>query len=105
MSTFTNKQLGIGALGVTLTTTLYTATAVKAIVTCITLCNTAAVARAVTVKVGPGTKRALLSAHSIAAGDTLVLQLNLTLEASDTIAGGQDTGTDVEYTISGVEIS
>lgn len=107
MATFTTKQLGIGALSTTLTTTLYTTPgATRAVVTGILLCNTATTtSRNVTIKAGPATKRTILPARAIQAGETLNIGLNVVLEAADVIQGGQDSGVDVDYIISGVEIT
>jgi hypothetical protein len=104
---FTPNQLGIGALGTILTTQLYVVTSsTKAIGITIVLTNTGSSTRNITIKVGPSTKRAVLSARPLAAGDTLVLELGSTcLLAADVIQGGQDTGTDVDYIISGVEVT
>jgi len=107
MPTYTNKQLGTGALTTTLTTTLYTVPAsTTTIVTTMTFCNTnTTTARLVTLKGGGGTPRTWLAAHSLNAKETLALQLNPVLAAADTIQGGQDVGTDVEYFLSGVEVT
>src|SRR3990167_10380801 len=97
---YTPKQLADGALTTTLTTTLFTATE-ETIVTCITLCNTnTTTTRKVTVDVST---RKILSAVSIPPLTTLVWRAPIGLPDTEGIRGGQDVGTDVDFTISGVE--
>lgn len=97
-----------GALSTTLTTVLLTAAAEAGCkITALVVCLTAApgsTARLVTFKVNG---RYLLNAYTIpndgAGVDVLALiglKDGLYLDASNTVAGGQGTGTDVDYQIS-----
>ena len=103
-ATFTNKQLGKGSLTTTLTTILYTVPgATTTIVTTVTVANkNTTTIRAVTIKAAGV---AWLPAFGMSANSTEALQFNHVLNAADTITGGQDVGTDVDYFISGVEIT
>ena len=104
MPIYTVVQLGTGALSTTLTTTLVTiASGTTTIVTSISLCNTnTTTARNVTMDIN---SRKILSARPLAAGETLIIQGSFVMSAAQLIRGGQDTGTDVEYVISGVNIT
>lgn len=103
-ATFTNKQLAKGALSTTLTTTLYTVPALTTtIVNSLTVANAnTTTARNITID---GDGRKWLAAYPLAANQTIALQINHALPAAALIRGGQDTGTDCDYYISGVEIT
>lgn len=105
----TVKQLSQSALSATLTTTLYTTPgATKCIVKEIVLCNTDTSARTVTIRMGasPATAASatVLSALSIAAGETKFITLSAVLETGHLITGGASVGSVVACTISGVEV-
>lgn len=101
----TEKPLADGVLSTTLTTTLYTVpNDMMAKITSVVLCNTSTTTtRNITMKWGGGTKRSFLNTLSMAPGETVILQPGKSLEATNTIQGGQDAGADVEYGISGEE--
>ena len=107
--TTTVKQLGQSALSATLTATLYTTPAsTKTIVNEILLCNTDTSARTVTLRAGasPATAASatILSALSLAAGETKFITLSTVLETGHLITGGASMGSVVSCTISGVEV-
>ena len=96
------------ALTNTLTTTLYTVPAsTKTIVKEIILCNTDTVARTVTIYFGGGSAagNTILSAYSLAAGQTIFLTLSTVLVATNTIKGGASAASVVSCTISGIEVA
>ena len=100
----TFKGLAQGALSSTLTVTLYTTPAATTTeLTSVTLCNTnTTTARNVTLDVN---SRKVLAARPLAPGETLVIRPGIGMATGVLIRGGQDTGTDVEYTLSGVEFT
>ena len=107
--TTTVKQLGQSAMSATANTTLYTTPAsTKTIVKEILLCNTDSVARTVTIKAGASPATAvsatILSALSLAAGETKFISLSTVLETGHLITGSASTGAVVSCTISGVEV-
>lgn len=108
MTTNTIKQLvAPTALSATLTTTLYTVPAsTKAIIKEIALCNTDSAARTVTMYVGTGSAVAntLLSAVSLAAGETKLITLSTVLNTGEFIKGGASSASVVACTVSGVEV-
>lgn len=91
---------------VTLTSTptdYYTVPAVTTAVTsAISLCNTGASVRAVTLLLGG---KALLTGYSMAAKETLGLSLAHTLLTTEKINASQDAGADVDLIASGIEIT
>lgn len=96
------------ALTATTTTTLYTVPgATSTIVKEVTLCNTDTVARTVTLFFGNGSAAAntILSALSIAAGETKIITLSSVLIATDTIKGGASSAAVVSIIVSGVEVA
>lgn len=101
----TAKQLFSGSLTTTLTTTLYTAPALTpaAIVKEITVANNnITTARNVTITVN-GKK--VTPAEPVPPSSKQVIALSTVMATGQTIQGGQDTGTDVDVTISGIEYS
>lgn len=108
MTTNTIKQLvAPTALSATTTTTLYTAPAsTKTIIKEILLCNTDTVARTVTMFVGTGSAVAntILSALSLAPGETKFITLSTVLNTGEFIKGGASSASVVSCTISGVEV-
>ena len=107
MTTNTIKQMSAGALSATTTTTLYTVPAsTKAIIKEIVLCNTDTSARTVTMQVGAGTAAAnrILSALSLAAGETKFITLSTVLNTTETISAGASSANVVSCTISGTEV-
>lgn len=106
--TTTVKQLTTpAALTSTLTTTLYTVPfATTTILKELTLCNTDTVPRLVTIYVGPGNVagNTLLSALTVAAGETKIFTFSTVLVAADTIKGGASAASVVAITASGVEV-
>jgi hypothetical protein len=108
MTTNTITQLvAPTALSDTLTTTLYTVPAsTKAIVKEVLLCNTDTVARTVTLYLGTGsaTANTILSAQSLAAGETTILTLSTVLNPGEYIKGGASATSVVAITVSGVEV-
>ena len=102
---FTSKKLYGGTLTTTLTTTLYTATAVKATVTSITVCNSSGADAAITLKLDGV---ALWAAATVPAGRTWTLgpnDIRQVIESSGTITGGASAGSAIELRISGTEES
>jgi hypothetical protein len=98
----TLKKLGNGTLGNT-SGTLYTVPALTTtIVKEITLCNKSGVDVTATVTFD-GTN--IVGAKSIAAHDTLVIELHSILEAGDIIAGLAGATTSIDYTLSGIEVA
>jgi hypothetical protein len=92
------------------TTVYYTvATGLQAIVKEIILCNTDTGAITVTLNYlktgGTLAKGTILSAYSIAAGETKILSLSSVLNAADTIKGLASTADKVTLYVSGVEIN
>ena len=109
MTTNTIKQLvPPTALSATTTTSLYgpVSALTKAIIKEILLCNTDTVARTVTMQIGTGTAVAnrILSAVSLAPGDTKFITLSTVLNAGDSITGGASSAAVVSCTVSGVEV-
>ena len=109
MTTATVKQLAQVALTNTLTTTLYTASGVKAVLKEILLCNTDTSARTVTIRAGAspatGVLSTILSAVNLGPGETRAFPLNTVLESGHLITGGASTGSVVGATFSGIEVS
>lgn len=104
----TVKQLIQAELTTTLTTLLYTVPAsTKTIVVEALICNTGASPVDVTLTMGDGTvvKNTILDALQFGAGETKFITLSTVLNAAETINGGDDTGSVVSITISGVEIT
>lgn len=96
------------ALSVTTTTTLYTVPgSTKAVIKEILLCNTDSVARTVTMQVGTGTAAAnrILSALSLAAGETKFVSLSTVMNAAETITCGASAASVVSCVVSGVEVA
>lgn len=108
MTTNTIKQLVAPvALSATTTTTLYTAPAsTKAIIKEVLLCNTDTSSRTVTMQVGTGTAVAnrILSAVSLAPGETKFITLSTVLNTGETITGGASSASVVSCVVSGVEV-
>lgn len=106
MTTTIKQLVAPAALSATPSTTLYTAPAsTKAIVKEILLCNTDSVALTVTLYLnGSAAGNALLSALSLAAGETKIISLSTVLETGQTIKGGASASGVVACTISGVEV-
>lgn len=99
------KKLYGGTLTTNLSTTLYTATAVTAVVTSVTICNTSASSAALTLKLGGVT---LYAAVTVPAGATWTLgpnDIRQVVEVSETITGGASAGSAIEVRISGTEVS
>lgn len=81
--------------------TLYTVPAdKKASATGVIICNNGSVARLVTLKYAG---KFIFSSYSMAAKETLALSVPAVLYETETIQGSQDSGTDVDVTISGIE--
>jgi hypothetical protein len=101
----TNKRLCAGVLTDS-STTLYTAPAGSgdyAILKSLILCNTDTSAAEVTILMNDV---AIVSAHIIAAHDTIVIPvIDQILEASDTIKGHASTAAVVTYYLSGKEVT
>lgn len=109
MSTYTPKQMYVGQPG-TGDTLCYTAPAGGAIVKEITVTNTNAAARTVTIGLKSGATLAaanhFLSAVSIAGNSEVTYPLSQVLANAETIRALQGTaGTDITLHISGIEIS
>lgn len=108
MTTTVEQLVAPTALTATLTTTLYGAVAAstKVIVKEVLLCNTDTSARTVTLYVGTATGAAntVLSALSLAAGETKFISLSTVLVTGDYIKGGASAGSVVSCTISGVKV-
>lgn len=105
------KILFQGALSTTLTTTLYTASGRGADISAINVANTGAAARNVTFSYFKATTgRVFCPAVSIPAGATVnILKLcgmeaGLIIDSGDLVRGGQDSGTDVDCIILGLEM-
>lgn len=101
----TAKQLGTGALSTTLTTVLYTAPSLTpgAIIKEIIVSNNnTTTARNVTITVN---SRKVMPAQSVPPNSTTIIALSTVMASAQTIQGGQDTGTDCDYIISGIEYS
>jgi hypothetical protein len=94
-----------GQLSTTLTATLATVPSGKTwIVKEITVVNTDTAARAVTLRMpGSGAGAEILSAKSVAAGDTLQIRGHWVLSSTETITGGADVANKVSVHISGAE--
>ena len=103
--TYAVKPLFNAALSTTLTTALYTNPgSVTTVVTDIIICNTGTVARAVTMSVrGSGAGHRIFNALSVQPNETVHWEGHQVLLTTETLCGGQDNGTDVTATISGVE--
>lgn len=87
----------------TTSATLYTVpTSTTTIVKNIVLCNTTGTAATVTLIAGGQT---IVSAFSIAANDTVTLDLSLVMATADTITGLQGTASAISIYISGVEVA
>ena len=100
--TATPKTLFRGAATTTVGTTLYTVpSATTAVVTSIVVTNTAASAADFTMALGGV---ALATNVTIAASDSLVIDIKQVLTATQTITGGASV-TSVSFHIGGVEIS
>lgn len=102
------KKLSQTALTSTLTTLLYTVPAdTQGLVKEIVLCNTDTAQRAVTIYMGTGTAivDTILDAVLINPGETQFYTLSTVLDAAEFISGGDDAGSVVSCTISGVEVS
>jgi hypothetical protein len=95
------KKLASGTLADS-SGTLYTATAVQAIVKSITLCNKTDTAATATITFDSVN---VINTHSIAAYDSLVIQMTHIIESGDIIAGEAGTASAIDYYISGVEVS
>jgi hypothetical protein len=102
---FAPKRLFQGALSTTLTTVLYTNPgSVTTIVRDIEIVNTGTVVRVVTLAMpGSGAAHQLFAGLLVAAGETVQWTGHIVLASTETITGGQGTGTDVTVTISGAE--
>lgn len=103
----TVKKLSHSALTATTTTTLYTVPAsTTTIIKEILLCNTDTSARTVTIQAGSTTGVAdrILSALSLAPGETKILSLSTVLLTTETITGGASVTSVVSCLISGVEV-
>lgn len=99
----TIKPLARAALTTTTTTTLYTVpAATTTVVTNIVVSNITGSAATVTLSLNGV---ALMSAVSIAANSTTVIDLKQALNATQTIQGGASTGSALNVHITGVEIS
>lgn len=101
----TATQLATGALSITLTTILYTApslTPAAIIKEIIISNNNTTTARNVTITVN---SRKVMAAQSVSPNSSVILSLSTVMSSAQTIQGGQDTGTDVDYIISGIVYS
>lgn len=101
----TATQLATGALSTTLTTTLYTAPSLTpaAIVKEIIISNkNTTTARNVTIDVN---SRQIMAAQPISPNSSVILALSTVMGSAQLIRGGQDTGTDCDYIISGIVYS
>lgn len=101
----TAKQLTTGALSTTLTTTLYTAPSLTpaAIIKEVIITNkNTTTARSVTIDVN---SRQIMAAQSVPPNSNVILSLSTVMSSGQLIRGGQDTGTDCDYLISGIEYS
>lgn len=104
----TAKSLSSTALTATTTTVLYTVPAATAtIVKEILLCNTDSAACTVTLQAGgtTGVADRILSAVSLAAGETKFVSLSTVLSTGQTITGGASSASVVGCKISGVEVA
>src|SRR5262245_44784336 len=100
--TFVNKRLAAGALGTSLSM-LYTAgSSAKILNGTLTLCNTGSSDRLVRIRFA---SRYLLYDATPRSHETLELTTPHVLHATEQIEGMQDAGTDVDYIISGVEVT
>ncbi|MFX4305994.1 hypothetical protein F8N00_11430 [Exiguobacterium sp. A1_3_1] len=96
------KKLYIGTPGTT-SATLYTVPAsTTTILKNVVLSNTTATAAIITINVAG---KAIVSSYSVAANDTVVIDLSLVLSATDTITGIQTTANAVNVFLSGVEVA
>jgi hypothetical protein len=97
----TPKKLYAGTPGTT-SATLYTAPAsTKTIVKSLVIGNTTTTAATITINfAGIG----LVNAYSVAANDTVVIDLSLVLETTETITALQGTASALRLHISGVEV-
>ncbi len=98
----TLKVLARGELSGSLASLYEVPSDVVTIVKSITLCNTHASARTVTLDI-EGV--AVVSEHSIDGKDTLVIPLTLVMEAEDVLSGVASAAGDVDYYISGIEVA
>lgn len=103
--TETVTQLAAAALSTTLTTTLYTVPAsTTTILTVIQVANTnTTTTRNVTMDAAGGMN--ILTAEPIPPAKTRWFYPRIPLTAAQLIRGGQDTGTDVEVVLGGVQIT
>jgi hypothetical protein len=101
--TFTTKKLGEGAF-TTSFTNIYQATAGRAVVTTLALCNVGTVTRNLTLRAGVG-PTIFVNQRPLLPNETLFLQLNLALNNLELLQGLVDAGTDVNFHASGVEIT
>ena len=101
----TATQLATGALSTTLTTTLYTAPSLTpaAIVKEIIISNNnTTTARNVTITIN---SRNVMAAQPVSPNSSVILSLSTVMSSAQTIQGGQDTGTDCDYIMSGIVYS
>ena len=101
----TATQLGAGALSTVLTTTLYTAPSLTpaAIIKEIIVTNkNTTTARNVTIDVN---SRQIMAAQPIPPNSSIIISLSTVMGSAQLIRGGQDTGTDCDYIISGIVYS
>jgi hypothetical protein len=98
----TAKRL-YGGVPNTTSSTIYTVPSGKTvIVKNITICNTTGSSALITVWCAGV---AIINALSVAANDTVVLDLSLVLNANETITANQGTTNAIHLTISGVEVA
>lgn len=84
-------------------TDVYTTPALTtSVLLAISICNTSAVTRAITILLGTFH---LLDEYALLAKETLSLTLPHVLDAAETINASADAGTDVDLIASGVEIT
>lgn len=101
----TPKKLAQGAMAAA-TATLYTCPGGKARAHCsqLWLCNTGASNRTIALYAhGTAATNALFTSLSLAAGETKVIDAKVVLAPTETFSGNQGAGTDVTFTLYGVE--
>jgi hypothetical protein len=105
--TFTTKKLAQGQCTTSYVNVYTVPSLTKAVLTSIVFTNTnTTTGRNVTCRVGAGAGPVqILSARLLAAGESICLQFNVALAAADLVQVLQSAGADVDYVISGVEIT
>lgn len=96
------KKLYVGTPGTTSATFYTTPASTNTILKNIVLTNTTATAAIVTINVAG---KAIVSGYTVQPNDTVVIDLSLVLNATDTITGVQTTASAVNVFLSGVEVA